>query len=79
MDELAVTAQDALDAFDDLRGRATTAGVAMADDTIALVPIPALAEAIKFAVTSGTQGRTRADHADQHQRAVAARALRRGR
>ena len=55
VDELAVTAQDALDAFDDLRGRATTAGIAMADDTVALVPMPALAEAIKFAVTSGTQ------------------------
>ena len=55
VDELAVTAQDALDAFDDLRGRATTAGIVMDSDTLALVPMPSLADAIKFAMTSGTQ------------------------
>ena len=55
MDELAVTARDALEAFDDLREQAAAAGIVMESDTLALVPMPALAEAIKFAVTSGTQ------------------------
>jgi CRISPR-associated protein Csb1 len=55
VDELAVTAQAALDAFDELRGRAAEAGIPMESDTIALEPIPALADAINFAVTSAAQ------------------------
>jgi CRISPR-associated protein Csb1 len=55
VDDLAVTAQDALDAFDDLRGRAAAAGIPMETDTVTLEPVPDLAEAIRFAVTSGTQ------------------------
>ena len=56
VEELPVTAEMRSDAFHELRDRATAAGIAMGGDTIALTPIPALAEAIKFAVTSGTQG-----------------------
>jgi CRISPR-associated protein Csb1 len=56
VDELAVTAETALDAFHELRDRAAAAGIAMDSDTVALTPVPALAEAIRFAVTSGTQG-----------------------
>ncbi len=55
VDDLAVTAQDALDAFDDLRERAAKAGIPMESGTVALEPVPDLAEAIRFAVTSGTQ------------------------
>jgi CRISPR-associated protein Csb1 len=55
IDELPVTANTALDAFHELRDRAAKAGISMDTDTIALTPIPALAEAIRFAVTSGTQ------------------------
>lgn len=55
VDELAVTAQGVLEAFEELRGRAAAAGIAMEDDVIVLEPVPALAEAIKFAVTSGAQ------------------------
>jgi CRISPR-associated protein Csb1 len=55
VDDLAVTAQDALGAFDDLRERAAAAGIPMESDIVALVPVPDLAEAIRFAVTSGTQ------------------------
>jgi CRISPR-associated protein Csb1 len=55
VDELAVTAQGALDTFHELRDRAAAAGVAMAGDVIAVTPVPALAEAIEFAVTSGSQ------------------------
>jgi CRISPR-associated protein Csb1 len=56
VDELPVTAETALAAFHELRDRAAAAGIAMDSDTIALTPVPALAEAIRFAVTSGTQG-----------------------
>ena len=55
LDAFDVTAQDALDAFHELRDRAAASGIAMDSDTIALTPIPALAEAISFAVTTGTQ------------------------
>jgi CRISPR-associated protein Csb1 len=55
IDELPVTAKTALDAFHELRDRAAKAGIPMDTDTITLTPIPALAEAIRFAVTSGTQ------------------------
>jgi CRISPR-associated protein Csb1 len=56
LDGLALTAQDALDAFDDLRGRAAAAGIPMDSDTMTLEPVPDLAAAIRFAMTSGTQG-----------------------
>ena len=56
IDELPVTAEIALDAYHELRDRAAAAGIAMDSDTIALTPVPALAQAIRFAVTSGTQG-----------------------
>ena len=55
VEDLAVTAQDALDAFDELRERAAKAGIPMDSDTVVLTPTPDLAEAIRFAVTSGTQ------------------------
>jgi CRISPR-associated protein Csb1 len=55
LDELTVTAQDAVDAFHDLRDRAASAGITMRSNTIALEPIPSLAEAISFAVTAGSQ------------------------
>jgi CRISPR-associated protein Csb1 len=55
VDELTVTAEDALAAFHELRDRAAAAGIVMAGDIIVLEPIPSLAEAIAFAVTSGSQ------------------------
>ncbi len=55
LDEFAVTAPDALDAFHELRDRAAAAGVPMDSDTIELVPMASLAEAISYAVTSGAQ------------------------
>lgn len=55
VDDLAVTARDALGAFDDLRERAAAAGVRMETDTVALEPVPELAEAMRFAVISGAQ------------------------
>jgi CRISPR-associated protein Csb1 len=55
LDELVVTASDALEAFHELQDRATAAGVLMGKDTIALEPIQSLYEAIKFAAISGSQ------------------------
>jgi CRISPR-associated protein Csb1 len=55
LDEITVTAQDAVDAFHELRDRAASAGITMHADTIALEPIPDLAAAISFAVTAGSQ------------------------
>jgi CRISPR-associated protein Csb1 len=55
IEPLDITARDALAAFHDLRDRASASGVPMGRDTIALTPIPALAEAIAFAVTSSSQ------------------------
>jgi CRISPR-associated protein Csb1 len=55
MDELTVTPEDALAAFHELRDRSAAAGIVMAGDIIVLEPIPSLAEAIAFAVTSGSQ------------------------
>ena len=55
LEEFPVTAQDALDAFHELRDRAAAAGIGMDGDVIALEPTPALAAAIRFAVTSGSQ------------------------
>jgi CRISPR-associated protein Csb1 len=55
VDDLPVTAGEAVDAFHELRDRAAEAGIGMASDTIELTPAPALAEAIRFAVTSGSQ------------------------
>jgi CRISPR-associated protein Csb1 len=56
LDELAVTAQEALDTFSELRERATAVGITMDTDTISVQPTPALSQAIQFAVTSGSQG-----------------------
>lgn len=55
LDEVTVTAQEALDAFHELRDRAASAGITMHSDTIQLEPIPDLAAAIRFAVTAGSQ------------------------
>ncbi len=55
LDELAVTAQDALDAFHELRDRASARGIAMDSDTISIVPTASLDKAIKHAVTAGSQ------------------------
>lgn len=55
LDQLAVTAADAIGAFHALRDRAAAAGIAMQSDIIALRPIKALDDAIRFAVTSGSQ------------------------
>ena len=55
VDELDVTAGDALGAFRELRDRAASAGIVMRDDTIALQPDAGLAAAIRFALTSGAQ------------------------
>ncbi len=55
IDELDVTAGDALAAFHELRDRAAAAGIPMQDDTIILQPGSGLAAAIKFALTSGAQ------------------------
>jgi CRISPR-associated protein Csb1 len=55
LDHFDVSAQDAIDAFRELRERAAAAGISMDTDTISLVPVPSLAEAIRFAVTAGSQ------------------------
>jgi CRISPR-associated protein Csb1 len=55
IEELEVTAEDALGAFHELSGRAASAGIPMQDDTIILQPDSGLAAAIKFALTSGMQ------------------------
>jgi CRISPR-associated protein Csb1 len=55
LDELTVTAQDALDAFHELRDRAAAAGLEMGSDIITVEPTRPLAEAIRFAVTAGAQ------------------------
>lgn len=55
LDELAITARDALDAFHVIRDRAGAAGVSMSSDIISLKPMASLHEAIKYAVTSGVQ------------------------
>jgi CRISPR-associated protein Csb1 len=55
LEEFAVTAQEALDAYHELRERAAAAGLAMADDVIPVTPIPGLLEAIKYAVKSSSQ------------------------
>lgn len=55
VDEIQITAAAALEAFHELRDRAAAAGISMHTDTISLEPVPALAAAIKFAVTSGGQ------------------------
>jgi CRISPR-associated protein Csb1 len=56
LDEFAVTTQEALDIFGELRDRAAAAGIPMHTDTIGIQPTLALKEAIQFAVTSGSQG-----------------------
>ncbi len=55
LDRIGVTAQDALAAFSDLRARASAAGIPMDTNTITVQPIASLEEAIRFAVTSGSQ------------------------
>jgi CRISPR-associated protein Csb1 len=55
LDELPMLAQDALDAFHELRDRAAAAGVAMSGDVISVQPMPSLRQAIEYAVTAGAQ------------------------
>jgi CRISPR-associated protein Csb1 len=55
IDEIPVTAGDAVAAFLELRDLAAEAGIAMDIGTIRLEPSPELAAAIRFAVTSGSQ------------------------
>jgi CRISPR-associated protein Csb1 len=55
LDEFSATTQDVIDAFHELRDRATVAGIPMDADTISLVPIPALDAAITYALTVGSQ------------------------
>jgi CRISPR-associated protein Csb1 len=55
VDEIPVTAEAGLEAFFELRDRAAKAGIAMDRDIIAIEPVPELAAAIKFAVTSSAQ------------------------
>jgi CRISPR-associated protein Csb1 len=55
LDALAVTTQEALAAFSELRNRASAAGIGMDQDAISVQPISSLEEAIRFAVTSGSQ------------------------
>ncbi|MDQ1711966.1 MAG: CRISPR-associated protein Csb1 [Frankiaceae bacterium] len=54
VDALAVTADDAVEAYVDLRDRAAAAGIPMAADSVAVEPIGALRSAVEFAVTSAT-------------------------
>ena len=55
LDAFAATAQDAINAFHELRDRAIEAGIPMDTDIISLVPMASLAQAIAFAVTTGSQ------------------------
>jgi CRISPR-associated protein Csb1 len=55
VDEIPVTAEAGLEAFFELRDKAAKAGIAMERDIIAIEPVPELAAAIKFAVTSSAQ------------------------
>ena len=55
LDEFDVTAEDALQAFHELLGRAAQAGIPMDSDIISLAPKKSLEDAIRFAVTSGSQ------------------------
>jgi CRISPR-associated protein Csb1 len=52
LDQLAVTTNEALDAFGELRDRAAAAGITMDTDTISIQPTQSLHQAIRFAVTS---------------------------
>jgi CRISPR-associated protein Csb1 len=52
VDAVTVTADDAIAAYTDLRARAAGAGIAMAEDTVAIEPIASLRSAVEFAVTS---------------------------
>lgn len=51
-----VSAQDAIDTFVLLRERAAQAGLPMADDVIAVTPIPALRKALAYAQTQAVAG-----------------------
>jgi CRISPR-associated protein Csb1 len=55
LDELTIKAQDALDAFHELRDQAAAAGIAMSGDVISVQPMASLREAIAYAVTAGAQ------------------------
>jgi CRISPR-associated protein Csb1 len=55
IEELPVTAQEALDAYHELRQRAAAAGLMMAADTVTITPYGELEKAIKFAIESGSQ------------------------
>jgi CRISPR-associated protein Csb1 len=55
LDELSMTARDALDAFHELRDRAAAAGIAMSSDVISVQPMASLRDAIEYAVTAGVQ------------------------
>ena len=55
VDEIPVTAEAAMEAFFELRDRAAKAGIPMDRDVITIEPVPELAAAIRFAVTSGAQ------------------------
>jgi CRISPR-associated protein Csb1 len=55
IEELPVTAQEALDAYDELRERAAAAGLVMAGDTVTITPYGELAKAIQFAIEAGSQ------------------------
>jgi len=55
LDEFSITAQDALDAFHELRGRASAAGIAMSSNVIGVEPMASLRAAIEYAVTAGVQ------------------------
>jgi CRISPR-associated protein Csb1 len=51
LDEIVVTVKDVLDAFHELQAETARLGLVMATDLIEVVPIPALAQAIEFAVS----------------------------
>ncbi len=54
VEEFSLSADEAIEIFHELRDRTATAGLVMAADTIGLEPIPALAEAIEYAVTKAS-------------------------
>lgn len=55
LDEFPVSAEEVLAVFGELRERTAAAGLFMQTDTISVRPVPALSEAINYAVTSGSQ------------------------
>jgi len=55
LDQLPVTTRETLDAFGELRARASATGIAMHTDTISVQPMPSLSQAIQSAVMTGSQ------------------------